>query len=357
MAISALLISFALNNDARFAFQQKRVSYTLLVKRRLKHLRHRAEWFFLRMGGGIVPLLPRSLCYQLAQFLGAIAFLIDRRGRGVALSNLEVALGRELSPPERRRIARKSYQSFATTLLDLLWSPRLNKNNFRRYLDIENLERAERDAGVARSGIVASIHYGNFEWLSLAMGFLGYPADIVAEAQKNSLINPLLENARIRSGHNVIPRKGAIMRLYKTLRRGGRVALLVDLTVRPKTPSVVIECFGLKTCVTLAHSWLHQRTGAPIIPAHCEPLPGGKYRIVCHPKIDLPSKASATEIAQACWDCFEPVVRENPGPWLWMYKHWRYRPSDAQREYPFYANRQPHFEELTKRLQREAEAR
>jgi Kdo2-lipid IVA lauroyltransferase/acyltransferase len=326
------------------------------VKRQLKHVRHRIEWLCLRVGAAVVPLLPRWACYQLAQFLGRLAFAVDRRGRRVAFSNLEIALGDRLSPAERRIIARKSYQTFATTLLDLLWSPRLTKDNFRRYIDIENLERAERDVGTARSVIVASIHYGNFEWLSLTMGFLGYPADIVAEAQKNSMINPILESARIGSGHSAVPRKGAIVRLYKTLRRGGRVALLVDLTVRPKTPSVVVECFGLKTCMTLAHSWLHQKTGAPIIPAHCQPLRGGKYRIVCHPKIELPSNASATDIAQTCWDCFEPVVRENPAPWLWMYKHWRYRPDNAEREYPFYANHQPHFEKLMKRTQQEAEA-
>jgi lauroyl/myristoyl acyltransferase len=266
-------------------------------------------------------------------------------------------MGNQFSLAQRRRILRKSYQQFANTFLDLLWSPRLTKENFRRYIDIENLERAERDSGARRSGIVASIHYGNFEWLSLAMGFLGYPADIVAEAQKNSLINPILEKARNRSGHSVIPRQGAIRRLYKTLRRGGRVALLVDLTVHPRNPSVVIECFGLKTCVTLAHAWLQQRTGAVIVPAHSEPLRGGRYRIVCHPKIELPSEATATEIAQACWDTFEPIIRQNPAPWLWMYKHWRFRPDDAQREYPFYANRAPKFERLVKRLKQEAEAK
>jgi len=44
-------------------------------------------------------------------------------------------------------------------------------------------------------------------------------------------------------------------------------------------------------------------------------------------------------MAQACWDQFEPVVRKNPGPWLWMYKHFRYRPLAANPgTYPFYAN-------------------
>lgn len=282
--------------------------------------------------------------------------MIDRRGVPVALSNLEMALGNQFSPVQRRKIVRQSYQNFATTLLDLLWSPRLTKSNFRRYIDIENLERVERDTGAERSFIGASIHYGNFEWLSLAMGFLGYSGDVVAEAQKNSMINPILQAARIRSGHTAIPRKRAIVRLYKTLRRGRCVALLVDLTVHPRNPAVVIECFGLKTCVTLAHSWLYQRTGVPIIPAHCEPLPGGKYRVVCHSRIALSQNASATEIAQACWNTFEPIVRKNPAPWLWMYKHWRFRPDDADRDYPFYANRAPHYEKLVKRLKRETEA-
>ena len=43
----------------------------------------------------------------------------------------------------------------------------------------------------------------------------------------------------------------------------------------------------------------------------------------------FPADASFQEMAQACWDQFEPFVRANPAPWLWMYKHWRYRPLAA----------------------------
>jgi hypothetical protein len=50
-------------------------------------------------------------------------------------------------------------------------------------------------------------------------------------------------------------------------------------------------------------------------------------------------------MAQACWDQFEQVVRKNPAPWLWMYKHWRYRPLAANlAAYPFYANLSQDFE-------------
>jgi Kdo2-lipid IVA lauroyltransferase/acyltransferase len=108
---------------------------------------------------------------------------------------------------------------------------------------------------------------------------------------------------------------------------------------------VTIKCFGLERCVTFAHVWLHQRTGAPLINVHCEPLPGGRYRVVFHPRIEFPAGASLQEMAQACWDQFEPVVRKNPAPWLWMYKHWRYRPLAANLgAYPFYANISQDFE-------------
>jgi hypothetical protein len=62
---------------------------------------------------------------------------------------------------------------------------------------------------------------------------------------------------------------------------------------------VTINCFGLERCVTFAHVWLHQRTGAPLINTHCEPLPGGRYRIVFHPKTEFPAGASLQEMAQA----------------------------------------------------------
>jgi len=44
----------------------------------------------------------------------------------------------------------------------------------------------------------------------------------------------------------MVHREGGIMRLYKALRRNGRVAILIDLTLPPSMPAVVIECFGLK---------------------------------------------------------------------------------------------------------------
>jgi KDO2-lipid IV(A) lauroyltransferase len=314
-----------------------------------KRIRYRLEWLGLLLVTKLIPLCSRRLCYHLARTAGALLSLLDRHRSHVALSNLEVAFGDRFAPDERRKIARESFQHFARIMIDLLWSPRLTQQNFSRYIEWQNVEETAHGTGKERSVIIACYHYGNFEWLSLASGFLDLKGTIISQEFKNSLLDPIFKKLREQSGHELIPRERGIIRLYKVLRRKGRTALLVDLTVPPAQGAVAIDCFGLKTSVTSAHAWLHEQTGVPIIPAHCEPLPGGRYRLIFHPKIERTTNMTHQQIAQACWNSFEPYVRKNPAPWLWMYKHWRYRPAKPDRPYPFYSNFFRPFQDMLER--------
>src|SRR5205814_8283824 len=116
----------------------------------------------------LVPLLPRRVCLALARFLGFLMSIFDRRGRAVALANLEAAFGDEWSVLQRRKIARESFQHFARAMLDFLWSPRLTRENLSRYVELENFDETLSADGPERSILIACYHYSNFEWLSLA---------------------------------------------------------------------------------------------------------------------------------------------------------------------------------------------
>jgi KDO2-lipid IV(A) lauroyltransferase len=316
------------------------------MRPRWKRIRYRLEWLGLVLATKLVPLFSRRACFHIAQAAGVLLSFVDRQLYQVALSNLEVAFGDQLSRQERRNIARESFQHFARTMVDLLWSPRLTQQNFSQYIELENFEETARDTGPERSLMIACYHYSNFEWLSLACGFLDLKGTIISQEFKNSSLDPTFKKLREQSGHELVPRERGIMRLYKVLRRKGRTAMLVDLTVPPTQGAVAVKCFGLHTSVTSAHAWLHERTGVPIVPAHTEPLPDGRYRLVFHPRIGNTAGMTLQQIAQACWNSFEPYVRKNPAPWLWMYKHWRYRPAHPDRPYPFYANFYRPFENM-----------
>ena len=314
-----------------------------------KRLRHRAEWLLVRLGAILTPLFPRRMVDAIGSSFGWFASLADREGRRVALSNLEHVFGPAFTPAERKKIVRQSYRHFARAMTDLFWSPRLNARNFSELIEFSGLEQWTAALEEGKPVIWGCHHFSNFEWMATSVGLSGRRSVIMAQEFKNPMLDATFIALREWGGHRVVTRQGSLLHLYRALRRGERVAIFADLTISAKIPSVVIDCFGMKRCVSFAQAWLHQRTGAPIINAHMEPLPDGRYRLVFHPPLNLPPGASAREIAQACWDQFEPVIRKNPAPWMWMYKHWRYRPEGADpNSYPFYANVSPHFEKRLK---------
>ena len=311
-----------------------------------KDLRHRLEWLACAGLAWGIPRIPRRLSVALANGLGALAYCADGRGRRVALANLACVFP-ERPEPERKAIARRSYQAFARNMLDLFWGRRLTEASWQKYIEVEgDIETFRREAQ-EHGAVSMCIHWGNFEWASHAVGFLGVPTLIVAETFKNPRLIAVFNGSREISGHTIIPQENSMIRLLKVVKRRGAAGMLVDLTLRPEQAAVPIEAFGRKMCVTFLHAVLAQRGGARMVPVDGIPLPDGRCRIVIHPALTLPPDATLQEIAQACWDFYEPRIRERPELYLWAYKHWRYRPrAAAPGDYPFYANVSSQFEKL-----------
>lgn len=321
----------------------------------LKALRYRVEWVLCAALFWAIPLIPRRVCVALANGLGWAAFYLDKRGQRVALANLACVFP-EKPEAERRRIARVSYQIFARTMLDLFWGRRLNEKNWRRYIEVVADEEGFRRDCQQHGAVSMCIHWGNFEWSSHAVGFLGVPTQIVAATFKNPRLSSLFNGAREISGHTIIPQENSMIRLLKVVKRHGAAGMLVDLTLRPDQASVPIVAFGRQMCVTFLHAVLAQRGGARMFPVDGIPLPDGRCRIVINPALPIPPDATVQEIAQACWDFYEPRIRERPELYMWAYKHLRFRPCGAPAaDYPYYANVNPEFDKLVAQYEAKAE--
>ncbi|MDF1657451.1 MAG: lysophospholipid acyltransferase family protein [Verrucomicrobiales bacterium] len=315
-----------------------------------KKIRYKIEWMGLAWLYFAIPLLPRRAAHGLSRLLGSIAFLADKRGRNTAIENLTLIFGLEKEASEIRDLAKESYRSFAQTVIDQFWSSRLTAENYEKYIDIQMDDHEAVDAALETGAIWVTPHYGNFEWLALMMGFRGYKFTIVAQDFKNPSLTDIYKKNREISGHEVISQRGAIRKLLSSLKSGGHAAFLTDLTMKPSKPATIIECFGKMTCVTAIHAELMKRTGLPVIPGICIPKPDGTYLIRGFEKLTFGPEDTDQTIAQACWNVFEPVIREHPAPWLWMYKHFRFLPEGREENYPSYAIPCEKFNEVRDRV-------
>jgi hypothetical protein len=101
---SSIFPRFRLLPERAFAACAKR-AYTGAM-RTAKKIRYRLEWLGLTFATKVVPLLSRKACYRLALLLGSLGASLDRREGRVALSNLRVAFGDEISAEGRAQIVR-----------------------------------------------------------------------------------------------------------------------------------------------------------------------------------------------------------------------------------------------------------
>ncbi|MDA7613574.1 lysophospholipid acyltransferase family protein [Verrucomicrobiales bacterium] len=320
-----------------------------------KRLRFRIEALGVRAMARILPVLPRKGLLHLAHGLSFLAYRIDRRGRGIANENLRIVFP-DKDAATRTQLVKGSYFHQTKSALDLMWAPRnlsaSSSANLVKYTfeDRQDFETIGDDAA-----IWVTPHYGTFEWLSMDWSLHHDKKPlIVAEDFRNPALTPIFTKIREYSGITIIPQERAMMRLLKHVKRGGQTAFLTDLRVKPSKASTIIECFGFKTSVTILHAFLAKQTGAPVIPVICLPQSDGTYHFHFHRRLAIGEDATPQEIAQQCWDVFEHTIRDNPAPWMWMYKHWRYLPKDRQITYPSYASHSKAFAKVESELENQA---
>jgi KDO2-lipid IV(A) lauroyltransferase len=315
-----------------------------------KELRYWLEWLGVASCVRIIPILPLSLLRLLADIAGWLFYHADRKGRAVALANLQAAFGEEKDLFDCKAIARRSLQMFSRCFLELFWTPRLKASNLHRYLYFEDDDAVKEwySSDSPPAPIFLTIHFSNFEWASALFALRNYHGCILTQRFKNNRLTPIFRRLRESSGQKAVTQEFSVVRFLKMILRGTPVGILADLTMKMSQPAVIIWAFGLRMRVTIMHAMLHKRTNARIQPFITLLQPDGRYMVRLLEPLEFDKNASYQDIAQGCWNKFQPIIRLYPEQWLWRYKHWRYRPLDEANRYPFYANPSERFEkELT----------
>ncbi|MCX7887680.1 MAG: hypothetical protein N3B01_10580 [Verrucomicrobiae bacterium] len=309
-----------------------------------KRLRYALEAAAFRFCTCIISRLPYRAILILAKAGGFCAYHLATRPRRIALANLDVAFGNTKSPTEKKEIARRSMQNFATTMLSLMWTKRRALEKLNQVVEIaaEDLARAREVLSRGRGVVCVTLHYGNWELLALAAGAQGFPLHIVTETLRNRSLENQVTQLRSSTGNRIVPQQGAVKKLLRVLRKGEAVALIIDQNPPEEGGGEWLEFFGLPAFSNVAAAALALRTGAPVFACHAVPLPNGRIKIAYGPEIPYtPTGNNDTDqkrLSQQCLRHFEELIRQRPELWLWCYKRWKHRRDADDSRYPFYTS-------------------
>lgn len=285
-------------------------------------IRHRAEYALYRLVEASILLLPHLTVRRLGRRLGRFGFATLRGPRKAALDNLQ-RIWPDRPFDERLAITRACFEHFGAHFLELLSFSRFAADQVEGLFEITGWHWMEELEGENRPYLLTAGHYGNWE---LAM----YPLSLrlphlaaVARPPDNPWVAARIKSQRGRFGAEMIDKAGASFRMLGALRRGARVAIVIDQHVRPSA-GIRVPFLGHPAWTSPVLAMLSLQTGAPVVPFRCVPRPGG-YSLEVNPPIE-PEGAGDEAVAALTRRYLEPLERdiaERPELWLWMHRRWR----------------------------------
>jgi Kdo2-lipid IVA lauroyltransferase/acyltransferase len=298
----------------------------------------RARLEYAAIGVLLAPLgaMERERAVRAAARLGVLAMRLDRFSRPIAIRNLEIAFP-GLSPTERMRILRATYQNWGRTLAEWMHSSKLGPDNIERFATYRGIENWERGVELSRGrgGLILTGHFGNWELMILAHSIYGHKVAIVHRPLRNPLIDAAVCTARNRFGNRVVPRKGAGREVLRLLRQNWVVGMPLDLDVRK---GVFVDFFSLKASTSDGLARLAIATGAPVVPVFAvRDGVSGRHFIECMEPLEAIRVADREESVlrntQRYTKTIEDMVRRYPDHWNWIHRRWKTRPPGEQRFY------------------------
>ena len=264
-----------------------------------------------------------------------------RRGElgRTARTNLELAYAGALSPAERERIVRATFEH--ATRLATHWlalsrgappeGPRRARGAWidARVVVDPSIEILERELARGRGAIVVTAHIGDWELLCAALRRRGIHGSVVAHVKRR---DPLARRwIELREGYGVptLPQVGSARRALEVLERGETLGLLCDLEVR-RLAGAFVPFFGRPAWTMSAPAALARVRGQPLVPARCVRESGGAWRLSVDPPLalrpELDRRAGTLELLARLNATYERWIRADPEQWAWHQPRWRRQP-------------------------------
>ena len=310
------------------------------VKKIKRILRIPFEWLGIGLGILVLSNLPRRWMLGFCDFVSAVMYRLDGRGRRLSLANLRVIYGKIkcdgiLRPVKvynptsaEEKIIRRSYRNMARTVGHAFWTCR---NAVKRVKAAgEMSEDGKRFLAENRPAVTVSGHIGCWEILSQLAFLEGHPMMSVAKDIGTGGMTNLLMKSRTSIGQEIVHADGAFRPLMQGLKSGKSLGLLVDQLVKPKDGGIWVKFFGRPMPVSAAPAFFSAKGKAPIVVAWSRPLKDGRYRCEVVASYKYEEARDIRGMTQLCIADLERVIRRHPSAWVLNYRYFRKWPTEKE---------------------------
>jgi KDO2-lipid IV(A) lauroyltransferase len=281
-----------------------------------------------------VGLLPLWLQRGLGSLAGRVAHAFNTREAKVARRNLEI-IAPELSTAEREARVGEILRATGRNAMETLrvWT-RSRRSNLHLIRSTHGGALLDAALAAGKGLIVAAPHFGNWELLIEVLATRA-PFTLVYRVPEKPAGDVFLRLARGGSNVQLVPAETNAMRpLWKALMDGGMVGITPDQ--QPKFGGGEFAPFFGRQALTLSLiPKLAARSGAPVLFAWAEPVPGG-FDVYFESASEQIASADLIAATAAMNTQVEAIARRDPNQYQWTYKRYTLRPRESGESNPYH---------------------
>lgn len=313
---------------------------TQKAKKIKRILRRPFEWLGIGIGIAVFSNLPRRWMLGLCDFISAVMYRFDDKGRRRSLANLRVIYGKikcdgilrpvKVYNPTKaeEKIIRRSYRNMARTVGHAFWTCRNAVERVKKAGEMS--EAGKRFLAENKPAVTVSGHIGCWEILSQLAFLEGHRMMSVAKDIGTSGMTKLLMKARTSIGQEIVHADGAFRPLMQGIKDGKSLGLLVDQLVKTKDGGIWVRFFGRPIPVSAAPAFFSAKGKAPIVVAWSRPLKDGRYRCEVVASYKCEEARDIRAMTERCIRDLERVIRRHPSAWVLNYRYFRKWPTEKE---------------------------
>ncbi|MCP4649328.1 MAG: lysophospholipid acyltransferase family protein [PVC group bacterium] len=276
----------------------------------------------------VIKHLPHKIVYSCGSVLSSLYYVCARRNRQLALRNIRLALGDELSLVRLNSVVRESFKTMGQVVLDTIRFKDLPKEKIRDLIAVEGFENFKKAVEGGKGVIVVSAHMGSFSLVAKRLTIEGHKASFVARHMRDKKMEKVLVKLCREAGQKIIfnsPIVAFYRRCIRSLAKNESV--IIELDQNFGTEGIPLSFFGRQAMVAPGPIVLSIRTEAPILPMFIVKKKDNTHVLKIEPAIELSFTDDADKDMrnnlQKIIDVIEAYIRRYPGQWVnWIHKRW-----------------------------------
>ncbi len=285
-------------------------------------------WIISTFGWGCRR-LPKRWALRLGSGIGVLFYRLVKKRREIALNNLQIAFGNDLTAAQRRQICKASFINVGKTCIEFLRFPKLNTENIWNQVTVEGRENLYTALAEGKGVIVFLAHFGNWELLSLVYGALiPNRAKAIAFPLKNDLLNTYIWRHREQLSLKLIPRNRAVRETLRALKNNQAIGFFADQNAGPE--GVFVNFLGKPASAARGPAVLALKTGAPLIFSLSIRQSDDMHRVYISPAVHTePTDDFERDVERYTAQMLkqlEAYIHKYPEQWLWLHNRWKTQP-------------------------------